>query len=346
MTARIQPALTGVLVGVAFLLAGCGGGHKSSSSSTTSSTTSGHKATGKKTGAKSSGAKKSATLQELITVAKSGSSPSANATASTGDPVEFATHVPGGRNAKAVPVQLTFSQDAPTKWTVTASTKNHSATATLTSKNGKPIPLDLLTYGCALPPAPTFCPVSNVHTSHGHISAQFSATSTTPILIGATVGPLPNAPPAPPHSTLVAPTYTLQLTVASVPKKHSSSTPAAKPGASASVHPGDVVTIGVHLGGTVVGAPQPVTLGFSQGPAKSITVSASVPGGTPAKATLNSATGNPIAIVLPRYRCGLPPSPTFCPLSKIVAASHSYTLTIDASPKTPPIVIQAAAQGG
>jgi hypothetical protein len=75
-------------------------------------------------------------------------------------------------------------------------------------------------------------------------------------------------------------------------------------------------------------------------------VSASVPGGTPSKATLSSAAGSPMAIVLPRYNCGLPPSPTFCPPSRIVAASHTYTLTIDASPKTPPIIIQTTAQGG
>jgi hypothetical protein len=345
MTAMTKPTLIGLLVAVAVSLAGCGGGHKSSSSST-SATTSGHKTTGKQTGAKTSGAKKAASLQELIAVAKSGSPPSANATASAGVPVQFTTHVPGDRNAKAVPVQLNFNQDAPTKWTVTATVKGHQASATLTSKSGKPIPLALLNYGCALPPAPTFCPVSNVHTSHGHISAQFSAVPGTPVVIGATVGPLTNAPPTPPHSTLIAPTYALQLAVSSVPKKPSSSSPAAKPGPSASVHPGDVVTIGTHLTGTVVGAPQPVSLSFSQGPAKSITVSASVPGGTPAKATLTSATGSPIAIVLPRYRCGLPPSPTFCPPSKIVASSHRYTLTINASPKTPPIVIRAMAQSG
>jgi hypothetical protein len=345
MTARMQPTLIGVLLGVALLLAGCGGGHKSSSSTTSSSTTSGQKSSGKHTGTKTSGAKKSVSLGVLIASAKSGSPPSANATASTGDPVQFITHVPGDRNAKAVPVQLNFSQDAPTKWTVTASVKNHQATATLTSKNGKPIPLAALNYGCALPPAPTFCPVSNVHTSHDHISAQFTANPGLPIVIGATVGPLPNAPASPPHSTVIAPTYKIKMSVASVPKKHSGSA-RAKPGPTASVHPGDVLAISVHLGGAVVGATQPLTLSFSQGPAKSITVSASVPGGTPAKATFNSATGSPIAIVLPRYHCGLPPSPTFCPLSKIVAASRSYTLTIDASPKTPPISIQAEAQAG
>lgn len=336
------------MLALALAVVGCGGGHKASSS--TSSTTSGHTSGGghKASGKKGAAAKKTASLQVLIRVAKSGGGPSAAATANTGDVVQFFTHVPGGHNAKPTPVHLTFTQDA-AKWTVTASTKTQHASATLTSKNGQPLPLDSLSYGCALPPAPTFCPVSNVHTSHGHIEAQFSAGPSTPIVIGGVVGPLPKAPVAPPHSTLIAPTYIVQTTVAAAPKKRSKSskpsTPA-KAGSSASVQPGDAVTMSVHLAGTIVGAPQPVTLSFSQGPAKSITVSASVPGGTPSKATFNSATGSPIAIVLPRYHCGLPPSPTFCPLSKVVAASHSYTLTIDASPKTPPILVEAAAQGG
>jgi hypothetical protein len=328
----------------ALLLAACGGGHKTSSSSTSTSSASdsaGHKASGKK-----AAAPKSQSLQELIIVAKSASKPSATASATTGDSVQFLTHVPGSPTARPAKLHLDFAQSAPTKWTVTASTKTEHATATLTSKTGKPLPLALLHYACALPPAPTFCPVSNVSTSRGHIGADFSTTPTVPIQIGATVGPVPNAPTAGRPSSLIAPTYLLQTSVAAAPKVRSKSTPPAKPGSTASVHPGDHVVISVRVRGTVVGAPQPVALSFSQGPAKSITVSASVPGGTPSKATFTSATGTPIAIVLPRYNCGLPPSPTFCPLSKLTAASHSYALTIGATPNSPPIVIQAATQGG
>jgi hypothetical protein len=111
------------------------------------------------------------------------------------------------------------------------------------------------------------------------------------------------------------------------------------------VHPGDIVQIRIAVAGTVAGAPQPLALKFDQGPAKTLNVSASVPGGTPSNATITSASGGRIAIVSPRYSCYLPPYPTFCPASHIKAESHKYALTVNAIPKVA-VVIGGVVQAG
>jgi hypothetical protein len=99
------------------------------------------------------------------------------------------------------------------------------------------------------------------------------------------------------------------------------------------VHPGDTAVIRVAVTGTVVGAPQPLTVKFAQGPAKSIDVSASISGGTPSTATITSANGHRIALVSPKYGCSLPPYPTFCPGTNIKAKSRKYSVTFNGLPK-------------
>src|SRR5947208_1020479 len=114
----------------ALLLSACGGGgkSKSSSSTTTSASTKANKSSSKK----KAGTAKPTALSELITVAKSGSPASASASATSGDSVQFLTRVPGkAATGKHVKVHLDFTQNPPTKWTVTASTKSQKATATL-----------------------------------------------------------------------------------------------------------------------------------------------------------------------------------------------------------------------
>ena len=111
------------------------------------------------------------------------------------------------------------------------------------------------------------------------------------------------------------------------------------------MHPGDTAAIRIVLTGSTVGAPQPLTVNFAQGPSKSINVSANVPGGPPSTATITSASGRPIALVSPRYGCYLPPYPTFCPGSNITAKSHKYAVTFNGIPKLP-VVITLAVQAG
>jgi hypothetical protein len=99
------------------------------------------------------------------------------------------------------------------------------------------------------------------------------------------------------------------------------------------------------LKGASGGAPQAVTITFDQGPAKTLNVSAGVPGAPSSKATIVSGSGAPITLVLPRYACYLAPAPTFCPPSKAAAASHRYSVTFPGSPTTPPAISAAVSAG-
>lgn len=346
MMPRVHSKLISIGAALALVLAGCGGGgHKSSSSSSTSSsaTSSGAKKGHGGTTGKSS---KANTLSELIAVSKSGKSPSSTATASPGDNVQFITHVPGKAKGPPTKVHVDFFQASPTKLTVTTSANKQSATGTITSKNGKPIKISELRYTCALPPAPTFCPAHNVNVKSPHIKADFSATSASPVSLAGLIGPVSTAPPKASKSTLVAPTYNVTTTLLARAPTASKSAAPAKPSSSAQVHPGDSLLIRVAAAGTIVGATQPLTLTMEQGPGTSLAVSAGVPGGTLSKATVTSATGKPVDIILPRYGCVLPPAPTFCPPESVKAASHKYIVTFGVTPQTSPVTIKTKVQAG
>ncbi len=343
MMRRVYAKLAAVGAVLALVVAGCGGGgHKSSSSTTSHSTSSG---TTKKHGTTTGKSSKSNTLAVLIAVSKSGTSPSATATASPGDGVQFITHVPGKPKGPPTKVHLDFFQASPTKLTVTASATGQSATATLTSKTGKPVKISELRYICSLPPAPTFCPASQVHTASPHIKAQFSATPAAPVALSGVIGPVSNPPPKASRSTLVAPTYSVTTKVLDRPKTSSKSS-GAKFSSSAQVHPGDSLLITTAVTGSIVGASQPLTFTLAQGPATSLNITAGVSGGPVSKATVTSATGAPIAIVLPKYSCILPPAPTFCPPQSVQAGSHKYVVTFGVTPQTTPITINAKVQSG
>jgi hypothetical protein len=96
----------------------------------------------------------------------------------------------------------------------------------------------------------------------------------------------------------------------------------------------------------ILGALQPVTVTINQGPAKTITISAHASGGPPSGATVKSASGSPITIVLARYNCYVPPTPTFCPAARVAAPPHRYSLTFMAAPGTATIEIQAKVEAG
>jgi hypothetical protein len=334
---HMRSALPIVGVVVTILLAGCGGGgHKSQ---TTTSTTTTHSSTGKTSPPPTP-------LSESVSVSGTKkAAPSSSASAAGGTVASFVTRVPGKRGSHPVDVHLDFAQVSSTKWTATASVKKQQATATLTSKDGKQLKLEGFRYACALPPVPSFCPPTHVHTTSGHVSVQFSAAPATPIVVGSQVAPAPSPVVLTPPSTQLAPTYTIATTVLGIPAKRSKSAPVVKPASTVAVHPGDTAAIRITVTGSVVGAPQPLTVNFAQGPSKSIDVSASVPGGPPSTATITSASGGPIALVSPRYTCFLPPYPTFCPASHITAKSHKYALTLNAIPKVP-VVITLLVQRG
>jgi hypothetical protein len=105
------------------------------------------------------------------------------------------------------------------------------------------------------------------------------------------------------------------------------------------------VTFSTRIGGAIVGAPQLLTISLSQGPAAELTVSASVPGGQPSRASIKSGQG-PIVLVLPRFVCYLPPQPTFCPPAQTVVGPHHYVLTFRVTPYTPPVGLSATVDAG
>jgi hypothetical protein len=323
---------------VAIALTACGGGGHKATSTTQSSTTT----TTATTPAKAK--PKPAPLSATVQVAKSAAPASATATAKNGDIVEFHTRVPAVKGKRHVTVTVKLSQAPASKWTMTASVGGQKAHATVTSANGKALVLSELHYTCTLPPLPSFCPARAVSSTTKNVSMQFTTTPATPVTLVATVGPIPGAPPPSTPGTLVVPAYTpTALVLAHSPNGASSG---AKPSPTTSARPGDIVLMRARLKGgkgADNGAAQPVTLSFDQGPAKTITVSASVPGSTISHATITSATGSPIALVTPRYTCYLPPTLTFCPASKVTAASHKYSVVFPGTPKTQ-VTVEAVVQ--
>ena len=322
---------------VAIALTACGGGGHKTTSTTQSSTTTTTTTTA--TTAKP----KPAPLSATVEVAKSAAPPSATTTAKNGDIVEFHTRVPAVKGKRHVTVTVKLSQAPASKWTMTASVGGQMAHATVTSANGKALVLSELHYTCTLPPLPSFCPARAVSSTSKNVSMQFTTTPATPVTLVATVGPIPGAPAPSTPGTLVVPAYDVTaLVLAHAPGASST----VKPSATTSARPGNVVLIRAKLKGgkgADNGAPQPVTVAFGQGPAKSLTVSAGVPGGAVSTATITSATGSPIALISPHYTCYLPPTLTFCPASKVTAASHKYSITFPGTPKTP-VTVEAVVQ--
>lgn len=287
-----------------------------------------------------------AALSETVRVVGPGSRFSSSGSATPGDIVEFRTLVPAAGRPRAVKVDLKFSQGPVTTWTATASAQGQTSTATLASAQAKPLTLVGLRYSCALPPAPTFCPAHDVRSSAGHIAMQFSASTAVPITLVAKAGPAAGLPPAGRQSTLVVPAYAVTTTVLATSRQPAKTGATVRFGPTATAQPGDEVVLRARVTGGVNGAAQPVTLSFDQGPAKTIDVSAAVPGGTTSTATIISASGNPIALVLPRYECFVPPVGTFCPALNVTAASHRYAVTFASATTIPPITLVAQVQTG
>ena len=300
------------LIAMATGLSACGGSSKTSASSskptstsTTTSTATSRAQTGPPAGA----------VAETAKVAESDTfSPST--TARPGDTVALRTVISGSASSGPQDVAITIDKNPGTKLTATAQSLGQSSTATIASATGRPVSLLDVHYVCELPPTPTFCPAKAINSTAAQYQLQFSATHASGIELTALVGPTPDLTAktvtvgrsaAPPYAV----TELVRSQLASP-----STTPVAKPAASVTAGPGDVVTMYSILKG-VAGARQPVTVTVGLGPSKSITVSAAVPGGHASTATINGKGGSSIALTLPRYGCFVPPRPTFCPATKI-----------------------------
>ena len=272
--------------------------------------------------------------------------------AKPGTPVVLRTLVPSEKKEK---ITITAPAGPSKTLKITASGGGHTSTATIHSRNGTPLTLLNLRYICSLAPAPTFCPAKTVNgDSHGY-TLVFKAARVPGLIINGVLGPLTSKTPVvhtPTSSS--APPYTATETVHAVtppkpgtkPKKPAKPTTPLVPQTSTTAKPGDVLTMATHLKGKPVGPPQPVTVTIHQGPSKAVTITASVAGGAPATATVTSANGKDIALVLPKFGCAVPPAATICPPTHVQSGNHQYQLTFMASPYTPPVQLSARIQGG
>lgn len=316
---------------LALMLSACGGGSKSSTTTTKSTTTATHKTQSH-----------AALPLESVRIGTSQTYATA-ATASPADAVSFRTVLPAG--SKGSPVLIKITAGPAKALTVTATAGQSSGTATVRSANGTQLTLLEPHYSCTLPPVPSFCPAKSVtKTAHGY-TLQFNPRATSTIQVSALVGPvtLPK-PKVTAAGKSVVPPYTVTelLRVRNPGSSASSSSIPAAPTVSAK--PGQLVVMYSEVKSGVHGAKQPVTVTLNQGPGKSLTITAAAKGGPSSTATVKSASGSPIALVLPHYTCYVTPTPTFCPASSIKTAPHRYILTFEAAPGTATIELQALVQ--
>lgn len=322
-------APVGAALAAAVLMAGCGGGGKKSSSTTSGSTTT----------AKQTKPKAKPTLQQTV---RTGSGKFASSVGATnGDTVQFRTVVPPAKHPGPVSLKI---QQKNGRIQVTASANHQKSTATVTTSGLK---LSRIHYACDLPPAPSFCPVSHLSSTSNGYQLQFPVKRGAPTLLAGLVSS--KAPPAPklkPTTTAVVSPYVLTQKIRVTTPSKSGSAQASKPTSAATVHPGDVVTLSTYVGGKTAGALQPVTVTINQGPAKTVTIIATEPGGTATHATISGANGAKIALTDARYNCFLPPDPTFCPSSTLVVGHRKYDVTFRVTPNKSPVDLVAKVQPG
>lgn len=326
-----RAAVPTVLIGL--VVAGCGGSSASKSSTHAQTTP-------KKVKHHAHAAPK--VLTETVRSSSATAAWAAKLDVRPGETLVMRTIVPGKHGSGPAKVTLIISQQAGGV-SIQASANGQKSTAVINGVSGKQATLVGVHYGCFLPPVPSFCPA--VSQSHGKDSTKlvFSVRPPTPILVGATVGPTTTKLPAalPPGSGVV-PAYKAHASVKIVPASKSGKP--IPPASTVAVKAGQIVALRTRLTSRLMGAPQLVTISFSQGPGATLHLTSTVAGGVPSTATVKSANGSPIALVLPRFVCFLPPVGTFCPASKIQVSGGHVTLQFHASPTTPPIDVVAKVQ--
>ncbi len=342
--ARVAVTLLAVL---ALTLAGCGGGsHKPKAKTTTAKPSQ----TTTTANTKGTAPPVPTTVTETIHSAVPGTQWQSAFTVKPGDKFAFRTTIPGTATSKPARVKLTIQSGPSRKLTLTATAKGHTSTATLTSATGKPVTLVGLRFACLLPPQPSFCPAHQVTQNKSGYRLKFTTGHLAPVLISGIVGPVttPPAAKARPFGQSVVPPYVLAETARVVVPTTTAKKPATPvpPTSTVSAKPGATIDLRTRLTGPFAGAAQKLTITLDQGPGKTITATATVPGGKPARATITSATGAPIALVLPRFVCNLPPVATFCPAGSVAAHAHRYTLSFLVAPVSGPIDITAKLQAG
>jgi hypothetical protein len=324
--------MVGVLA-VSLTAAACGGSNKpTTTSTTTSTTTKTHTTTPKQ-------AALAVTLRSTTGTAYQGS-----ATASPGDKLLVRTVVPGTASSGTEKVHLAFDKGPSSRLTVTATANGQTSTAFVSGAGSKQVTFAELSYTCALPPAPTFCPPTHQNSTGSAYKVSFSANAGSSVFISALIGPTTIKTPSRTATSTTVPPYLVTAGVRVLP--HGGKAKPAPPTSSAVAAPGDLAVLTAHASGRIVGAPQTMTFSFDEGPSNSLTLSARVPGGKVSTATIKGSHGSQISLVLGRYNCLVAPAPTFCPPVTIKPGNRQYTLTFAVNPNTPAIVLLAEVQAG
>jgi hypothetical protein len=283
-------------------------------------------------------------LTELVATAAAPTDYSASAKAQRLKSVVFRTTFPPALLKRPQHLALAIDRTNATTWTVTVTDHGKRAKATVTSADGKPMTIVDAGFTCQVQPLPSFCPAHQAGGTASHMHAEFTTKST--VVVSALIGPLTTTPRLAHPVSVAVPTYTVRQLVADLPlPAPGKKTPASTYAANATVSPGDHLAIAQVLTGTSVGAPQAMTVSIPQGPAKSLTIIASVPGGTAIKSKVSSADGKPIELVTPQFHCYLPPMPSPCPPSAIKLGGRHYTFTFQASPLSPVRLVTAVQAG-
>lgn len=283
-----------------------------------------------------------ARVSELVRLARTHGGFQPSLTAYAGDTVEFLSVVHHGRGT-AVVVTLHITQGPGGMVSLTAGTAGHTSTATISNGGHSPLFLTAIRYFCALPPEPSFCPVQHLQSAHNGYQFQFTTSHKASIEIEAKLAGGLGPPAKKPHRTTSAPVppYKVIEDVSQKVTSQGTQVREAPLRSTLAVHPGDVVALETRVISPISGAPQPVTISFARGPARSITVTASVPGSTPSRATLSGAGGSTIAIDRAHFSCFLPSYPTFCPPTSSSFGPQGNRLTFQASPDVSPLLIVA-----
>jgi hypothetical protein len=151
--------------------------------------------------------------------------------------------------------------------------------------------------------------------------------------VGITIGRRVAGPPAPPYEVMT-------VVAATGPgvrgRPHFAGT--------ANVSRGDTALIQTLVSGAFAKRPQTVVVTVARGPGNVLTVTAGVPGRSPAQARFTNSTGAPVALADVGYTCTVPPATTICPAVSAEATPSHYKLAFAVAAGTV-IVLYARVSG-
>jgi hypothetical protein len=104
--------------------------------------------------------------------------------ARAGDILALAPRVTGNSNGAPRPLTITVDKGPSRTLVASASVpESRTATTTIRSTTGAPIPIAVPDYDCAVAPTATFCPATNARAHAGAYTVTFPASPVTPPIV-------------------------------------------------------------------------------------------------------------------------------------------------------------------